>query len=415
VLQLEGGASSINMNGAKLQASCATSAKASVKYFNMPQNLTGTSDPTLFDIGEYKAYLVGVPTSCGGFGDLSVPCASREPSYPALFTCVLSGAKGTVEADGLKANATAVKADDGRLLDETVWVTCPLPSLSELNRITGEDTSPQVAMIASVKYAGSELPFTGLTGGDGLVLIGTRPPPSPPVPAPPPPSSPSVHTSCTEAKERGADTDGFYDIKLGGKEYSIYCDMTTSNGPWALTYMQKNDNDGDAGPDFFSNLKKGGEEFPKTLNGPSAVASPIGGSRALRDAMWQASSSKAWRATAFNGAYSTSSKKIDVYSDSNFRTGNPLLCYATGCLSGTKNDCSNSDCSDAKALMSYGPYSPGSSVTLYVFGNQFCNCWEVVSAGASGSCQYRVTGDFINMHCSSSMTYTEHSAFWIRF
>ena len=179
----------------------------------------------------------------------------------------------------------------------------------------------------------------------------------------------------------------------------------------------KNDNDESSGPDFFPMLKKGGTAFPSEIKSPSSTSEPVGGNMDLRDALWTGHSQE-WRATGYN---SPSTKVMDVKSNES-ASSNPLFCFATGCKNvGAEvgqNKCSNSDCSTGTALMTYGPHSAGSTITFYVHGNLYCNCWEAVGVGGGksvdGGCKYRIMGDFTAANCGAQAAYTDYTAFWIR-
>ena len=135
-----------------------------------------------------------------------------------------------------------------------------------------------------------------------------------------------------------------------------------------LTFIQKNDNNGDSAPDFFPNLKGGSSsKFPNKLVMPAGVDASGGASITLRDKVFKKGdikfgNKKGWRATGYNHPHT---KVMDVFSDSNFNNANPLYCWASGCANTFSSSCSNSDCGSAKALMAYGPYSKGSTVTVY--------------------------------------------------
>jgi len=236
----------------------------------------------------------------------------------------------------------------------------------------------------------------------------------------PPPDD--TFMSCRDALEQGHTETGNYDIYMDGAVYSMYCDFDTSDGPWVLTFIQKNDNNGDSAPDFFPNLKGGSSsKFPNKLVMPAGVDASGGASITLRDKVFKKGdikfgNKKGWRATGYNHPHT---KVMDVFSDSNFNNANPLYCWASGCANTFSSSCSNSDCGSAKALMAYGPYSKGSTVTVYVHGNQFCNCWEVVGVGGGksgdGGCKYRIVGDFTSSHCGAQAAYTDYTAFWVKF
>jgi hypothetical protein len=122
----------------------------------------------------------------------------------------------------------------GVALGTVIELSCPLLRLDELMSVVryvgdGSDVAINVTVrhFASDDASALTIPFAGVPGDD-ILAVTSMPIPSPP---PSPPSPPPLCASdCSKAISSGVTLM----CGSGGSTFSVYCDITSAGGPWAL-------------------------------------------------------------------------------------------------------------------------------------------------------------------------------------
>lgn len=210
--------SAILFGDAAISATCGT--PASVRFLN-------TTGPWQVEIASsitaIRAYFAGVPPTCTRATNIGQPCASSNPHHPGLFSCTYEGANGesVVAADGLRGQVEEELSPSGAaLLGLGVYVECPSIDLASAARFAPSTT-------LKISYAGTPLPFDGVSGADTIPIF-LAPPATPPPPSPPP-----VSATCKGMYEAGMRTNGYataYNTVIG--TIQVYCDQTSYGGGW---------------------------------------------------------------------------------------------------------------------------------------------------------------------------------------
>ena len=121
-----------------------------------------------------KAHFKGVPRGCGSVA-LTRPCASMNPSYPALFYCKWAAAdrESEVTVGPLRAGSSKEVDADGQVLGHEVTATCPLPSAASFRDAIHPDAAVGEARSLTLSVAhgldaatARKLPWEGLPGGN---------------------------------------------------------------------------------------------------------------------------------------------------------------------------------------------------------------------------------------------------------
>ena len=199
VLELAGVGSVIEMNQARISASCEASSPA-VEWIE-PHRAAFVWDGSALNV---TAWLSGVALECQ---HIQTPCVSSNPSFPALFHCEWVGAGGAHVVGPLSASRTQVTATGEVSLP---YLVCPLPAdLPSLLAATGGVSGPaDLSLTLNVKHLvprsadatvssdATAFLWNGVWEGNvvNVSLLAPPPPAVPPVPPPPavPPVPPSV-------------------------------------------------------------------------------------------------------------------------------------------------------------------------------------------------------------------------------
>jgi hypothetical protein len=220
-------------NSASLTATCAADRTLGVRRFRpaIVDYVSGAASPV-------RATLLGVPPACSGL-PVEQPCGSPGPDAPPLFYCNWTIADASIVLGPLSANHTEVYSNSGRqLLGIEVHCDCPPPSneelITKLSWKMGAKLKLSVLHFAprssssKAEADATQLPFSGLHGGDELGVNWLSPPPPPP--SPPPPDLADCHAI---KKANPSAQSGEYSIDGGGAfspPLRVHCDMETDSG-----------------------------------------------------------------------------------------------------------------------------------------------------------------------------------------
>ena len=156
--------------------------------------------------------------------------------------------------------------------------------------------------------------------------------------------------------------------------------MTTDGGGWILTYIVKNDH-GNAAPNWFPFLAKGGSSFPKNPSSKPKSAWYEGPSLSVRSALWANVVGKEYRSVTYDNSGNVI---LDFKTSAAQDNKNTWFCAAAGCGGGSpKSGYGNKVISTMKSLGTNKDFKKGQTVSFYQLGAYGCNCWESMHAGSS--------------------------------
>ena len=243
-LTLTGEQSSIRFgNHAIVSATCGADAP-SVKGVS-PRQTDG------WPVGNATVELLVAPSCISLASD--VPCAAHATlTTPPLFWCRFKSSEGEHAVGPLNAQREAIE-ENGVFYGVAVLLACPWPEVATLRSITaftlangGKDGLVTIEVLhGTTPQSASVLPFRGLEGEDAtvrLLNLPAQPPPSPP-PSTPSPSAPgsgcsaASSTSCESFRSSGMQT---FTPPGATSAISVYCDLDSAGGPWALVEVGTN-------------------------------------------------------------------------------------------------------------------------------------------------------------------------------